>query len=1114
MFRRERGQGLVEFALILPILLMIMLAVIETALIFQGHLAVQHAAREAARWAVTYQPLQGQRLDGQPCTGSPPFLWQSNVLAEPGPEEDCDPNESEDEYLARRVAIIRRQAFRAARGLRIDPSLFPNSNREFQDSVVNSAPNFFGVRIWGFDRFQQEGEPPPTPIPDHPGLQGLPIQVEVIHNVAILDPIFQRVIIEARRLAGLPPSPIITVRATTQMINEGVQVGMGDSPVPSFGTPPPINTPTPCLGGACPTNTPSGPPPTYTPTPTPPPRPQRLVLEPDLVTNTLPLEPSHQFTAQVWDEFNQPIEGLSVSFSTDAGGFSPDGVSPRYIEVPTDNTGRATVTIYANEPATATIRAWVDVNGDNRYSVGEITDVAPSTKVWNPPGTPWIAVSHIEAIPLQRIRVSLYDHVTPGSYDVCFITEAGRLVAVIAANVSVDTEGNALNLDYQIPVDAEGRYRVVSRDPTSPACGGATDVAQSEIITVQPPPPDLIIERIGVPSYPITPNTYITVPLYVRNLAPVVITSTTFDNDLYLDPSLTPPFPSQPGVYKAWLNGIGANETKVVTTVLYVEEGIHTLWGQADTSNQVNEETQEDNNVTGPITVTAVCGPPLFPYGDGFWDESLDTSRWTFTGIGNPGSGGQVIEENGTLTIVGPGGSIWGTSDRFWFLYQRITGDFDISVKINWGPGGAEWAKAGLMVRRSTAANSRRVMVMKTNLHGLQFAYRSSDGGTTQRFANDTAVSMPVWVRLVRRANTFTAYYSSDGYNWTEAGSVNVNMGNTALVGLAYSPYTTSSSQWPRYSANFDDFDCPMGDPPPPPPPRPPGLQVCNQIFSVNGLEVGSDEWYPPNGPWAHGDEPGAVVKSGGPPAPYDGAYMLRLRADTNIFDGTVYHPWVRQEVLMPAEIPTDTINTAILSFARYVDNRGADDPDELDLRIRQGTGDARTAGTVIQEGIQLADGTQRDWEVVTRDLFASDLVPSYAYAGQALQIEFYAPNDGTADTWYFLDELYFEVCMEEPRPQPEPDKGSIGGQTTVLLAGIPTALSGVNVWAYAPGGELYYTYSIQDGTYSFYNLPPGTYTVYAEVQVGGRLYTGMIQVTVTAGDHSINDDHILLLPS
>ncbi len=48
---RERGQATVEFALVLPILVLALLAVLQVAFVVRDHVAVVHAAREAARAA-------------------------------------------------------------------------------------------------------------------------------------------------------------------------------------------------------------------------------------------------------------------------------------------------------------------------------------------------------------------------------------------------------------------------------------------------------------------------------------------------------------------------------------------------------------------------------------------------------------------------------------------------------------------------------------------------------------------------------------------------------------------------------------------------------------------------------------------------------------------------------------------------------------------------------------------------------------------------------------------------------------------------------------------------------------------------------------------------------
>jgi Flp pilus assembly protein TadG len=48
---RERGQATVEFALVLPVLVLALMAVLQVALVVRDHIALVHATREAARQA-------------------------------------------------------------------------------------------------------------------------------------------------------------------------------------------------------------------------------------------------------------------------------------------------------------------------------------------------------------------------------------------------------------------------------------------------------------------------------------------------------------------------------------------------------------------------------------------------------------------------------------------------------------------------------------------------------------------------------------------------------------------------------------------------------------------------------------------------------------------------------------------------------------------------------------------------------------------------------------------------------------------------------------------------------------------------------------------------------
>jgi hypothetical protein len=75
MFRRDtsRGQSMVEFALILPILMFLLMGFFDLGRVVLGHDALGHAAREAARYAIVHGgtiALYGGSLDGT-CPAGP-----------------------------------------------------------------------------------------------------------------------------------------------------------------------------------------------------------------------------------------------------------------------------------------------------------------------------------------------------------------------------------------------------------------------------------------------------------------------------------------------------------------------------------------------------------------------------------------------------------------------------------------------------------------------------------------------------------------------------------------------------------------------------------------------------------------------------------------------------------------------------------------------------------------------------------------------------------------------------------------------------------------------------------------------------------------------------------
>ena len=80
--RRSRGQAMVEFALVLPVLLILLMTLIEVARLFSAWLIVENSAREAARYAVTgeFNPIHCPPV----VISAMPAKWDRRINAKRG----------------------------------------------------------------------------------------------------------------------------------------------------------------------------------------------------------------------------------------------------------------------------------------------------------------------------------------------------------------------------------------------------------------------------------------------------------------------------------------------------------------------------------------------------------------------------------------------------------------------------------------------------------------------------------------------------------------------------------------------------------------------------------------------------------------------------------------------------------------------------------------------------------------------------------------------------------------------------------------------------------------------------------------------------------------------
>ena len=1040
--KRQKGQGLVEFALILPALLMILLGIIEAAIVFQSFLAVQHAAREAARFAVTMQPPQGKYIvDSQGTLADCDGVGYDYLL---DTSWACSASESVDDWRSRRVRLVQEIAVQQAVGL------FKNylGYTQADFDANRGLSRFFGIKVNGF-----KGPNPSDELEWYPGLEGLPVMVSIEYNVQLLDPLYQAII----------PGGTVNVVGEAVMINEGVTTGFANEPPPQFQDTPTheiTDTPTP-------THTPAGPP-TDTPTPT------------------------HTST------------------------------SPAPTATPTD------------------------------------TPTPTPT-----PAEPYIVASRYEDVHAGDVlTATLHLHPTGDTYDLWWYTDTPTgwgqyITTTVASSISVNGSGDSDPFQFAIPNNTEGTYHLVSfrSGTTSP------QIAQSGLITVDPQPPDLVVQQLGVPnSVNFMNGEPLTITLEIANLTATGIYSTYFDIDIYVNPS-GDPHSGLPGIHKQWQTDIGPfgtiSATIPITDIVDLwSGGQQEVWAQVDTSDRVPDELNETNNITGPVLVDAGCSSA---WADDFEDGSLH-SRWAFETIGAGSDSGSTAESGGQLTISTNGRSLWGGNNRFSFLYQTVEGDFDAQVQII-SPMDytGSYSKIGLMVRQDLERNSPYIMINRHNYsersQKIQYGARAIRGNSPAESGYFNGNTTPVWLRLVRSQNTFSVYFFESATQPTEnewgAAVASYTIGDAGetidngfdpeaplIVGIMAAAYHGSTT----HSGVVDNFwICTAGSGSYPVPRY--GNRSCtypiragtDQPIGGGSFELGWDTY------WQH---PGApdIDRASSPKdhTPGDGRYSFVFHDETlNLGAGcgleVPLYPWMAQNISVPdeaddiVEMPdqsTQPMDVSIETDFYYLAvPRSTPQPDPFLLTVRDlssGTPITLTnTGTFTTPGdLFIVDGDPAvsDWAKFSDDLVTHLITDVANYAGQALQLYWYTPNPydpcnaDPADlthTWFYVDDVSVAVCTTVPTPTIQVDMATLSGDLWVSVGGSLASAPGTPIWAYTDGGQLYTTYAIHDSTYHFYNLPPGTYHIYSEVWIGELLYFITETITLPQG---LTDDHDLKL--
>src|SRR5437762_8742438 len=168
-------------------------------------------------------------------------------------------------------------------------------------------------------------------------------------------------------------------------------------------------------------------------------------------------------------------------------------------------------------------------------------------------------------------------------------------------------------------------------------------------------------------------------------------------------------------------------------------------------------------------------------------------SPWLAQDVGAPSPAGSSTYSSGTFTINASGADVAGPSDQFHFVYQQVSGDFTVSARVDSVANTNAWAKAGVMIRTSLAANAAEVFATVTPGAGVTVQERASAGATTT-LVTSAAGTAPRWVRLARSGTNITASTSADGATWTALRTVTVDLGTAVSVGLAVTSHSAGVS--------------------------------------------------------------------------------------------------------------------------------------------------------------------------------------------------------------------------------------------------------------------------------------------------------------------------------
>ena len=143
----------------------------------------------------------------------------------------------------------------------------------------------------------------------------------------------------------------------------------------------------------------------------------------------------------------------------------------------------------------------------------------------------------------------------------------------------------------------------------------------------------------------------------------------------------------------------------------------------------------------------------------------------------------QYDKSSNTYTLTGAGTNMWATSDEFFMVWRKETGDFSLSAQIAFvGDGVNTHRKTGLIIRESLQGNAKYadVCVHGDGLTSLQ--YREKTGEITKETVAPHRA--PDYIKLERIGKRIIMKTAVGKYPEEITGEIELDFPGTVYIGL------------------------------------------------------------------------------------------------------------------------------------------------------------------------------------------------------------------------------------------------------------------------------------------------------------------------------------------